>query len=154
MRRAIRKPCNMILNNSIARITEINNFLNLFPGLDITKKVTPEELNEILLHVVPNVWDKQDYLQGWDFWMKTFRETCAMFKRMEISEQVYKGQTPLKKLIPYANRDSRVRKRKGGESALPTNHNKGRTSKRKTKIQSLQVRRRSVQIKHACYMAP
>ena len=56
-----------------------------------------------------------------------------MFKQIEIAEQVYKGQTPLKKLIPYANRDSRVRKRKGGESALPTNSNKGCADKLKKK---------------------
>ena len=78
-----------------------------------------------------------------------------MFKRMEISEQVYKGQTPSKTIpMPDANRDSSVRKRKGGEAALPNNHKKRCTSKRMTKMQSLQVRRRSVQIKHACYMAP
>ena len=56
--------------------------------------------------------------------------------------------------MPYANRDSSVRKRKGGEAALPTSSKKGGTGKRKKKIQYLQVRRRLVQIKHACYMAP
>ena len=53
---------------------------------------------------------------------------------MEIAEQVYEGQTPYRK-IPRAdaNRDSHVRNRKGGESALPTNPEKGRAVKRKTK---------------------
>ena len=78
-----------------------------------------------------------------------------MFKQIEIAEQVYKGQTPSKQIpIPYAYRDSRVRKRKGGEAALPTSSKKGGTGKRKKKIQYLQVRRWLVQIKHACYMAP
>ena len=42
---------------------------------------------------------KQSYLQGWDFEMKTYRETCAMFERMEIAEQMYKGKPPFKKVL-------------------------------------------------------
>ena len=145
----------MLFKHFTERLTEINNFINLFPGLDTTKKVTPEELNDILLHTISNGWAKQDYLKGCDFDMKTFRETCGMFKQIEIAEQVYKGQTHSKQIpMPYANRDSRVRKRKGGEAALPTRSKKGRTGKRKQKIQYLQVRRRLAQIKYACYMAP
>ena len=124
----------MLFKHFTERLTEINNFLNLFPGLDTTKKVTPEELNEILLHTVTNGWAKQDYLQGCDFEMKTFRETCTMFKQIEIAEQVYKGQKTSKKIpMPYANRDSSVRKRKGGEAALPNSSKKGCADKRKTK---------------------
>ena len=31
--------------------------------------------------------------------MKTYRETCAMFEQMEISEQLYERQTPSKKRL-------------------------------------------------------
>ena len=69
---------------------EINSVLPLFSGSDASKKMEMEELNEILLHTVLNGWSKQSYLQGWGFELKTYRETCAMFERMEVAEQVYK----------------------------------------------------------------
>ena len=77
--------------------------------------MTPEELNKILLHAVPNAREKQSYLQGWDFDIKTYKETCAMFEHTEISEQFYKGAKPSKTSIRAdANRDNHSRKRKGG----------------------------------------
>ena len=113
---------------------EINNFITLFPELDATKKIPPEEINEILLHGVLNGWYKQAYIQGCYFEMKTFRGTCKIFKQMEIAEQVCEGQTPSKKTPKsYWNYDSHVRKRKGGETALPNNPKKGRAVKSKTK---------------------
>ena len=89
-----------------------------------------EELNEIIIHAVPNRWAKQSYLQGWDFELNTYRETCAIFECMEVAEHVYEGGTPYK--IPTreeSNRDGYVRKWKGGESASPTKPEKGRTGK-------------------------
>ena len=47
-----------------------------------------EELNEILLHAVPIELANKSYLQGWYFELKTYRETCAMFERTEVAEQV------------------------------------------------------------------
>ena len=58
-----------------------------------------KELNDILLHAVPNGWAKQSYFQGWYFEMKTYKETCAMFEQMENDEQVYEGKSPSKKLL-------------------------------------------------------
>ena len=65
---------------------EMNNFLPLFHGLDPSKKISSEEHNKILLSAVPNGLAKQPYLQGWYFEMKTYKDTCAMFEQMEISE--------------------------------------------------------------------
>ena len=81
-----------------------------------------EELNYILLHDVANGWAKQAFLHVWDFEIKTCRATCAMFERMEISEQFYEVQTP-SKTIPRSDTNcySYVRKRKGVEAALPIN---------------------------------
>ena len=79
----------MTFKSFAARLTEINNFLPIFLGSDVTKDMTHEELNDIILHAVPNSWVKKSYLQGWDFEMKTYKETCTLFEIMEISEQVY-----------------------------------------------------------------
>ena len=83
------KPQSMTFKSSDATWMEMNNFFPLFPGLDVTKKMTHEDLNDILLYAVPNEWEKQSYLKGWYFEMKNYKETCAMYKRMEISEQFY-----------------------------------------------------------------
>ena len=58
---------------------ETNNFL---PISNASNEMFSEELNEIILHTVPNVWKKQSYLQGWDFNVKNCKEICAMFKHM------------------------------------------------------------------------
>ena len=65
--------------------------------------------------------------------MKTFGETCAMFKKMKSLNRFTKDKHPLKIPMPDANRDSNARKRKGGEAALPINPKKGHAGKRRTK---------------------
>ena len=93
MRCAIHKSCDILFKRFAERLTEIHNFHPLLPISEATKKVPPEDLNYILLHAVPSRWDKQAYIQGWYFEMKTFRETCAMFEGMEIAEQVRRTDT-------------------------------------------------------------
>ena len=54
---------------------------------------------------------------------------------MEVAEQVYEEGTPSKTPIrEEANRDGHIRKQKGGESASPTNSEKDRAVKHKTKM--------------------
>ena len=56
-----------------------------------------------------------------------------MFEQMEISDQLCEIETPSKKIIRSdANRDSHVRKIKGGEATSPTNPEKICAGKRKT----------------------
>ena len=62
MRRATRKHQSMTLKRFGARLTEINNFLPIFPGSDASNKMEAGELNNIILHKVPNVWTKKSYL--------------------------------------------------------------------------------------------
>ena len=93
-----------------------------------------KELNKNPLNAVLNGWAIFAYLQGWDFEMKSYKATCNMFELIEVREKVYKGGTPSK--IPIrvdVNRASNGRKLKRGEAALPTNPEKGRAGKRRTK---------------------
>ena len=78
----MRKPRDMSFKRFASQLTEINNFLMLFPGSEPTKTIPAEELNDKFLHAVSNSWAKQSYLQGWVFEMKSYRETCAMFVKM------------------------------------------------------------------------
>ena len=68
----MRKPRSMTFKSFVVSLTEINNFLSLFLGLDASNKMEMEDLNENILHTVPNGWAKQSYLQGWDLsWRPT-----------------------------------------------------------------------------------
>ena len=59
---------------------KLNNYLPIFPGSSDAKKTAPGELNNILLHAVPNVWENQYHLQEWDFEEKSYKEACKMFE--------------------------------------------------------------------------
>ena len=112
------------------QLIKINNLVTIFPGSDATKNMLPEELNEILLRMVPNGWAKQSHLQVWDFQMKMFIETCTMFEIMEIAEQVYEGKTPSGKYpgqMPTVTVVSGIEG--GGGPTFPTNLDKVCASK-------------------------
>ena len=86
----MRKPHITFFKSFEARLTEINKSLLIFPGSDATKNIPTD--------AVPNGCSKQFYLQLWYSEMNLYRETCAMFKRMEIDEQVYEGKSLSKKI--------------------------------------------------------
>ena len=92
----MRKPPDLPFKRFDARLTGLNNYLPIFPGSNASNNMSPEELNEIILQTVLNVWSKKSYLQGWGFEGKTYKGTCDMFECMDIAEQVYKGGTPSK----------------------------------------------------------
>ena len=84
----MQKPWDLPFKHFSARLTELNNYLPLFPGSGAANKIPPEEHNDILLHAVPNGWEKQVYLQGWDFEMKSYKDMCRIFERMEVVEKI------------------------------------------------------------------
>ena len=83
--------------------------------MSASKKMPTEEIKEILLHVVPDGWAKQAYLQGLGFDMKSYKATCDLFKIMEVAEQLYESGTTSKTPIRADNDSaSHVRNLKGG----------------------------------------
>ena len=88
----------------------------------------PEETNKILLHTVPNSWERQAYIQGWEFKRQYSKDTCNIFEHTEIAEAIYKGGAPYKNnQRAEADRVSYGRKKKVGASASPSNSKQGRT---------------------------
>ena len=67
MSHVMRKPQSITFKPFSARLTEMNNFLPLLPILEASKKMTPEELNHIILNAFPKTWGNKSYVQGWDF---------------------------------------------------------------------------------------
>ena len=49
------------------------------------------ELNAILLNSMPNIWSKQEYIQGFYCKSITFNKSVNMFECMEIAESIYEG---------------------------------------------------------------
>ena len=130
LRHAMHKPQDLPFKIFFAWLKEDNIYLPLLFGSSVSKNIPFKGLNEILLHTIPNRWAKKAYLQGWDSKKNSYKETCKMFKRMEIEDKVYKGGTPSKTITRAdANCASYVRKHKGGEDALTTNPKKGRDGK-------------------------
>ena len=58
--------------------------------------MTLEESNKILLHAVPNGWEKKFYIHGWDFETKSYKATCELFEIMEVTKKSTKVETLLK----------------------------------------------------------
>ena len=48
--------------------------------------MAPEELNDILLYAVPNVWAKHAYLQSCGFEGRNYKDSYEMFEHIEIVE--------------------------------------------------------------------
>ena len=58
MRRYMNKPFTLIMKRPTSRIMDLNNYLPLLPRSNDSKNKEEEELNKILLHVVPNSCSK------------------------------------------------------------------------------------------------
>ena len=56
MRQTMRKSQDLQSKRFAARLTELKNYPPLFQVFIFTKKMDPEDLNNILLRVVPNAW--------------------------------------------------------------------------------------------------
>ena len=61
MQQNIQKPHTVPFKRSVARLTDIKNYLSLFPGSNDSNNMDKAELNKILLHTVPNEWANNSY---------------------------------------------------------------------------------------------
>ena len=63
MCRSMKKPCTLLMKRLADCLTDLNNYLPYFPGYSNYRKMEEEELNDILLHAIPNGIEIQAYLQ-------------------------------------------------------------------------------------------
>ena len=71
------------------RLTNINEYLAILPGLNNPNNMDEVDLNGTHIHIIPNGWSKQAYLQGFSFESVPFKKAINMFEHMEISEKIY-----------------------------------------------------------------
>ena len=68
----------------MARLLNLNEYLESFPWATFNDKIGVIELNEILLKIITTSWSKQAYVQGFGCESITFKNV-NMFEHMEIS---------------------------------------------------------------------
>lgn len=93
MRRDMRKPMGVKTRDYVARMLELNEYLDMFPPVPTTngqppgpKKMQPDEMMDILEHGIPVTWFKAMVVQGFDPLDSNpdlFTQFC---ERMEFSE--------------------------------------------------------------------
>ena len=67
MRRGMRNPRRLKEWRYASCLTELNEYLDSFPGEKLTDKIGMKDLSGNLLNIMPNSWSKQAYVQGFDF---------------------------------------------------------------------------------------
>jgi hypothetical protein len=86
MRRYMRKPRAMTTREFAARVNEMNEYLKQFPPFDEDQELTEEEILDILEFAIPNGWQKNMVLQGFDPVIHTPSEFVAFCERHEFTE--------------------------------------------------------------------
>ena len=100
MRRIMRKPKKVKTRQYCARYAEINKYLEEFPPFKGKIQCIPED--EVLEHLefaVPNTWQKQMVLHGFNTVEQTIDDFIEFCERMEFKEDIHDsihqlGQTP------------------------------------------------------------
>ena len=87
----MKKTCSLKVKCYAARLIDMNEYLDSFPGATLDDKIDVTELNEIFLNIVPNSWSKQAYVQGFGCESISFKKAVNMFERIEIAESIYGG---------------------------------------------------------------
>ena len=66
MRHRMRNPHGLKLRRYAAHMNDLNVYLDVLPGTKKSDKICETELNEMFLNIMPNIWIRQAYVQGFD----------------------------------------------------------------------------------------
>ena len=62
----MKNPCGLKVRRCTDFMIYLNEYLSVFPGAKASDKTCETELNEILLNIMPNIWNSQAHVQGFD----------------------------------------------------------------------------------------
>ena len=57
-----------------SHMIKLNEYLDVFMVSNLNKTIGETELNGILLHSMPSIWGKKDFIQGLDIEAFTFKK--------------------------------------------------------------------------------
>jgi hypothetical protein len=128
MRRYMRKPRTMTTREFAARITELNGYLSKFPPFGQGQELAQEEINDILEFGVPNSWQKNMVLQGFDPLSHTTSELVAFCERHEFTEGTLDNtedkQVKPKTSLKSSSNDGKSRAKSSAEAPQKSNKRK------------------------------
>ena len=79
----MRKPRELKTRLYVARVTELNNYLNQFPPYAADQSIPQDELMDIFEFSMPATWQKQAIIQGFDIMQHTPNEFVEFCERLE-----------------------------------------------------------------------
>ena len=123
MHHIMRNPRGIKLIHCTTHLIDLNKYLAVLPGENISDKTCVTEINENLLNSMPYIWNKQEYLQGFDCDHITLKSAINMFERMKTSEYIYEGVVKPSYKKPTradANRHGQSREMRGEDSLSNT----------------------------------
>ena len=89
MRRVLRKPQGMKIRDYFGRYIELNEYLKEFPPFQVDQQLPNDEVLEHAEFAIPNSWQKQMVLHGFNTISRTMDKFIQFCKRLEISESIY-----------------------------------------------------------------
>ena len=89
MRRVLRKPQGMKIRDYFGRYIELNEYLKEFPPFQADQQLPNDEVLEHAEFAIPNSWQKQMVLHGFNTISRTMDEFIQFCERLEISESIY-----------------------------------------------------------------
>ena len=129
MRRFMRKPFDTKSKDFVARVQQLNDYLNMFPPFKNNQMLPEDELLDILEFSIPATWQKEFIRSGFDpveHDVKTFVEHC---ERMELTEALEKPSSIKDKGLNATSKKNSGHLKAGKSQAKPSeeakkHHNK------------------------------
>ena len=126
MRRILPKPRDMKIRRYCARFAELNKYLESFPPYHGESQSLPkDEVLEHLEFTIPNNWQKQMIMQGFNTLEQSVEEFIEFCDRMEFGEEVYNSTHTSQK----ANTKNGARETGSKQSAGNSSNNKRKFDK-------------------------
>jgi hypothetical protein len=94
MQRYMRKPRKLKMRDFMARVEELNHDLRYFPTFVPGARLLEDELLDIYENGVPNTWQKQFLLQGFDPIEHSKSEFLEFCERLEATEDIFVDKNP------------------------------------------------------------
>ena len=89
MRRVLRKPQGMKIRDYFARYLQLNEYLLEFPPFLPGQQLPKDEILEHAEFAIPNSWQKQMVLHGFNTIARTMDDFIEFCERLELSESIY-----------------------------------------------------------------
>ena len=96
LRNNLRKPLTVNVRTCSTRLTELNNYLGLFPGPDSNTPLGEGDLIDTLVRMVPTAWRESMMTANFEPMHHTLLEVVEYFEQLEVIESVKKAREPQK----------------------------------------------------------